>query len=156
FIFPMQQGTTESLANPVAVALDRVPARAELPPVVLRRRPRQWNVVLTAIGLVLAIGSALAALAVVRYATRGATALGTTARPSIAVLAFRNMSHRPEADWMSTAMAEMLRAELASGQQIHVIPSENIARMNLGFSFPAADTYGRDTLNQLHERLGSD
>jgi tetratricopeptide (TPR) repeat protein len=53
-------------------------------------------------------------------------------------------------------MAEMLDAELASGQQIRVIPSENISRMKLDLSLTPTDTYGQDTLGKIHNHLGTD
>ncbi|MGC1489908.1 MAG: tetratricopeptide repeat protein, partial [Candidatus Acidiferrum sp.] len=57
---------------------------------------------------------------------------------------------------MSTAMAEMLGAELASGQQIRVIPSENIARMKLDLTLAPSDTFGQATLSKIHNNLGTD
>ena len=63
---------------------------------------------------------------------------------------------QPDDEWMSAAMAEMLGAELASGQQIRVIPSENIARMKLDLSLAPTDTYGQDTLGKIHNHLGTD
>jgi eukaryotic-like serine/threonine-protein kinase len=78
------------------------------------------------------------------------------ARPSIAVLGFRNLSGRDDEAWISTALSEMLSAELASGQQLHVIPGENVARMELDLSLPAADSYAPDTLSKIHNHLSTD
>ena len=50
------------------------------------------------------------------------------ARPSIAVLEFHNSSARPEDAWLSTAIADMLAAEMTAGDDLRVIPTENIAR----------------------------
>ena len=47
-------------------------------------------------------------------------------RPTLAVIGFRNLGV-PEADWISTALSEMLRNELAIGDQLITIPGENIA-----------------------------
>jgi serine/threonine protein kinase len=67
--------------------------------------------------LVAAAAVALVALAIVvlfqltpRYLSRP-----FTRRPLVAVLGFRNLSARPEAAWLSTAIAEMLTFELAAG-----------------------------------------
>jgi serine/threonine protein kinase/tetratricopeptide (TPR) repeat protein len=77
-------------------------------------------------------------------------------RPSIAVLGFKNLSGRDDEAWISTALSEMLGAELASGQQLRVIPGENVARMKLDLDLPAADSYGQDTLTKIRNHLGTD
>jgi serine/threonine protein kinase/tetratricopeptide (TPR) repeat protein len=77
-------------------------------------------------------------------------------RPSIAVLGFKNLSGRDDEAWISTALSEMLGAELASGQQLRVIAGENVARMKLDLALPAADSYGRDTLTKIRNHLGAD
>jgi len=77
-------------------------------------------------------------------------------RPSIAVLGFKNLSGRDDEAWISTALSEMLGAELASGQQLRVIPGENVARMKLDLALPAADSYGQDTLTKIRDHLGTD
>jgi len=77
-------------------------------------------------------------------------------RPSIAVLGFKNLSGRDDEAWISTALSEMLGAELASGQQLRVIPGENVARMKLDLALAAADSYGQDTLSKIRNHLGTD
>lgn len=162
FIFPVDPCPPEvqtSLAAPVdlpqPIPLQTLPA-APVPGILARLGPptRRWvGLSLGAALLLLAAGIAVAGMGVFR---RSPGAGAFKARPSIAVLGFRNMSHKAEQDWMSTAMAEMLDAELASGQQIRVIPAENVARMNLDLSLPPADTYGRETLDKIHNHLGAD
>jgi tetratricopeptide (TPR) repeat protein len=77
-------------------------------------------------------------------------------RPSIAVLGFKNLSRKPEQDWVSAAIAEMLGAEFASGQKIRVIPSENISRLKRDLSLTPGDTLAQDTLTKIHNQLGTD
>lgn len=77
-------------------------------------------------------------------------------RASIAVLGFKNLSGREDEAWISTALSEMLGAELASGQQLRVIPGENVARMKLDLALPAADSYGQNTLTRIRNHLGTD
>ena len=43
------------------------------------------------------------------------------ARTSVAVLGFRNLSARREDQWLSTALSEMLSAELAAGNQLRLV-----------------------------------
>jgi serine/threonine protein kinase/TolB-like protein/ATP/maltotriose-dependent transcriptional regulator MalT len=84
------------------------------------------------------------------------SATGVAPRPSIAVLGFKNLSGKTEEAWISTALEEMLGSELAAGQQLRVVPSENIARMRLELSLPTAESYSQDTLRKVHSNLSTD
>jgi DNA-binding winged helix-turn-helix (wHTH) protein/tetratricopeptide (TPR) repeat protein len=84
------------------------------------------------------------------------TASSATARRSIAVLGFRNLSGRPEEGWLSTALAEMLTTELVAGEKLRLISGEDIARTKLELPLADADSLSRDTLTRLHNNLGSD
>ena len=86
----------------------------------------------------------------------GASSTSIPTRRSIAVLGFKNLSGRDDEAWISTALAEMLSSQLASGQQLRVIPGENIARMKLDLSLPAADAYARDTLTKIRNHSSVD
>lgn len=77
-------------------------------------------------------------------------------RPSVAVLGFKNLSGIGEEAWISTALSEMLAAEVAAGQQIRVIPAENVARMKLDLSLTSNDSYGKGTLTKIHNHLNAD
>jgi len=77
-------------------------------------------------------------------------------RPSVAVLGFRNLTGKNDEAWISTALSEMLVAELSAGQQLRVIPSEDVAKMKTDLQLPAVDNYGRDTLRQIRNYIGSD
>jgi eukaryotic-like serine/threonine-protein kinase len=77
-------------------------------------------------------------------------------RTSVAVLGFKNLSGRDDEAWISTALSEMLDAQLSAGQQLRVISSEDVARMKIDLSLPAADSYSRDTLEKIRTHLGSD
>ena len=84
------------------------------------------------------------------------SAMGLKPRMSVAVLGFRNLSGKPDQAWISTALSEMLSSDLSAGQQLRVIPGEDVARMKADLNLPAADNYNRDTLNQIRNHLGSD
>jgi len=77
-------------------------------------------------------------------------------RTSVAVLGFKNLSGRDDEAWISTALSEMLDAQLSAGQQLRVVSSEDVARMKIDLSLPAADSYSRDTLQKIRTHLGSD
>jgi DNA-binding winged helix-turn-helix (wHTH) protein/tetratricopeptide (TPR) repeat protein/TolB-like protein len=77
-------------------------------------------------------------------------------RLSVAVLGFRNLSQRPEEEWLSPALAEMLTTELSAGEQIRTIPGENVARTKHDLSLPDSDSYAKDTLLHIRQNLGAD
>jgi eukaryotic-like serine/threonine-protein kinase len=86
----------------------------------------------------------------------GGSVAQVKARTSVAVLGFKNLSGKDDEAWISTALAEMLSTELSAGQQVRVIPSENVARMKLDLSLPPSDSYARDTLEKIRNQLNSD
>jgi eukaryotic-like serine/threonine-protein kinase len=83
-------------------------------------------------------------------------AISAKARPSVAVLGFKNLSGKEDETWISTALSEMLGAEMASGQKLHLIAGESVARMQVDLALPAADSYSADTLTKIRKDLGSD
>ena len=89
-------------------------------------------------------------------ATPSATLSSPSPRRSVAVLGFRNLSGRPEEDWLSTALREMLSTELAAGEKLRLVSGENIARAKLDFPVADADSLSRDTLARLRKNLGTD
>jgi TolB-like protein len=44
-------------------------------------------------------------------------------RPAIAVLGFRNLAGRQDAQWLSTALSEMLTTELGAGERLRPSPA---------------------------------
>jgi len=153
FIFPVEHSTPEPEPGQVPVATPK-PKAPEVFSAPRRTWPRKW----ASAAAILLLGISVLAVGRGVFGRPPSTTASAVfrPRPSIAVLGFRNMSGKPEQDWMSTAVAAMLDAELASGQQIRVIPAENVARMNLDLSLPPADTYGRETLDKIHNHLGTD
>jgi DNA-binding winged helix-turn-helix (wHTH) protein len=58
----------------------------------------------------------------------GLTGLSRAPRRSIAVLGFSNLSGRPEEEWLSTALAEMLSTELEAGEKLRMVSGESRER----------------------------
>jgi tetratricopeptide (TPR) repeat protein/TolB-like protein len=77
-------------------------------------------------------------------------------RRSIAVLPFKNLSGHPETSWIGIALAEMVNTELGAGEELRIIPGENVVRVTSDLGIGAADTLGRETLGRLRRNLGSD
>ncbi|HXM44222.1 MAG TPA: tetratricopeptide repeat protein [Bryobacteraceae bacterium] len=78
------------------------------------------------------------------------------ARRSVAVLNFRNLTGRPEAGWLASAIPEMISADLADGQQIRTIPGENVSRMETELALQPAASPSRETLSAIRRNLGAD
>lgn len=162
FIFPVGNSAPNGQPSPVPRAVEPEAIRHQVLPEpapalpISRTLRRTWLSLAAAVVLLFGIAMVVARLGIFRHSASGATSAALKPRPSIAVLGFKNLSQKPDDEWMSTAMAEMLGAELASGQQIRVIPSENIARMKRDLSLAPTDTYGQETLDKIHNHLGTD
>lgn len=83
--------------------------------------------------------------------------VGVVARPSVAVLGFKNLTpSAPETGWLSTALTEMLANELAAGEELRLIPGESVERMKRELDLPQSDTFAPDTLGAIRRNLGTD
>jgi DNA-binding winged helix-turn-helix (wHTH) protein/tetratricopeptide (TPR) repeat protein/TolB-like protein len=79
-----------------------------------------------------------------------------SARRSVAVLAFKNLTSDSSHAWLSTALSDWLSAELAAGEQLRTIPEENVARMKVELALPEVDSLGKETLQRIRQNLGAD
>jgi serine/threonine protein kinase/tetratricopeptide (TPR) repeat protein len=77
-------------------------------------------------------------------------------RRSVAVLGFKNLSDRPETAWVSTALSEVLTAELAAGEQLRTVPDETVARTKIDLGLSEVESLTSDTLKQVRKNLASD
>ena len=144
---PAEPGPSASLARPI-----------ESRPI-LHRSPSLALVLLAF--LVLA-----AAIALLLYAGKTQVASHATlmppanaavhARRSLAVLGFRNLSGRPDDQWLSTAFSEMLHTELAAGDQLRMVSGEDVARARLESRLPQVDSLAKPSLQRLHAQLNTD
>lgn len=78
------------------------------------------------------------------------------ARKSVAVLGFKNMSGRAEADWLASALPEMLTTELAAADALRTIPGENVARASVELGLTPAEALSGETLAKIRSNLGAD
>ncbi len=125
-------------------------------PTIPWKRPRPW--LLAAAGLVVVAGLAVAGWKLLgpRPTPPPRPEPAATGRRAVAVFAFRNLSRRPEAEWLSTALAEMFRTELAAAGQLRLIAGENVARTAVELSLGEPDTLAPDTLQRVRANLGTD
>jgi len=160
FVFPVEQHSSPVPPEapdlrPESQLSISTPTPTQISPVV---SPSRWASLplVAAVLLILGIGLVVVRLGIFRRSASGAASASIKPRPSVAVLGFKNLSRKADDDWMSTAMAEILGAELASGQQIRIIPSENISRMKLDLALSPSDTFAQDTLAKIRDHLGTD
>jgi len=88
--------------------------------------------------------------------TAGLPSTPVKVRRAVAVLGFKNLSGRPDEAWLSTALSEMLTMDLEVGEQLRMIPGEDVAQMKINLSLPDADSYGKETLTRIRRNLGTD
>ncbi|HEY3739651.1 MAG TPA: protein kinase [Bryobacteraceae bacterium] len=77
-------------------------------------------------------------------------------RRSIAVLGFQNLSGRPDASWISTALSEMLATELASTERVRLVSNETVTQVTHDLDVPEMQPYPRETLDRLRANLKVD
>ena len=78
------------------------------------------------------------------------------ARRSIAVLGFQNLTGRPDAAWLSTALSQMLTTELAAGEKLRTVPGEDVARMKIDLGLPEAASLNKVTLLKVGKAVDAD
>ncbi|HEX5855442.1 MAG TPA: tetratricopeptide repeat protein, partial [Thermoanaerobaculia bacterium] len=127
-----------------------------------RRRRRQW--ILAASAIVLLLAGALGYKLTHRRAGAGPAPASSGAlavpaqrsRRSVAVLGFKNLTAKPEANWLSAALSEMLTTELSAGEKLRAISGENVARAKLELAITDAESLAGDTLARIRTNLGTD
>jgi serine/threonine protein kinase/Tfp pilus assembly protein PilF len=76
-------------------------------------------------------------------------------RTSVAVWGFKNLSGKPEQNWLSVALADMLTTELSAGDKLKTIPGETVARTKADLKIPDSDSMSPETLSGIYQHLGS-
>jgi DNA-binding winged helix-turn-helix (wHTH) protein/tetratricopeptide (TPR) repeat protein/TolB-like protein len=117
---------------------------------------RTWSGLLLAAAMTVVILSAVYSVYSTWKPPRRAPTSGLGVRRSVAVLGFKNLSGQLEIAWLSTAVAEMLSTELAAGEQLRLIPGEDIARMQRDLPVIDAASLSKETLNRIRRNVGAD
>ncbi len=143
---------------PVPAPALAAPAPAAPPPARTRGRRR-----FLAAGLILGFLLALGAVGLFLFYKERKSSIGGVgtlpalpARPTVAVLGFRNLAGDGNDSWLSTALSEMLITELSAGSKVRMIRGEEIARVRQSLSLPYTENPGGNTLKQIHDHLGAD
>jgi serine/threonine protein kinase/tetratricopeptide (TPR) repeat protein len=155
--------SVEALARDIDCFLSGLPIMARRPTLFYRsgkflRRHRE-----SAVAAVL-VFALMAALTVWQSARRWERAAGEQsasgvhirARPSLATLGFKNLSRRPDTVWLSTAIAEILSADLGAGEQLRTVVGEMVARTKIDLHLSDEESLRPETLALVRKNLGSD
>jgi DNA-binding winged helix-turn-helix (wHTH) protein/tetratricopeptide (TPR) repeat protein len=78
------------------------------------------------------------------------------ARPSVAVIGFRNLSGMPGQVWLSTAFSEMLSTELAAGKGLQVVPPDRVARAKRELAINENENQSSEALEGIRKNLNAD
>ena len=76
-------------------------------------------------------------------------------RKSVAVLGFHNVSGKAEDAWLATAFSEMLSTELATGENLRLIPGEDVTNLRLSSPWSQTDSLGQETAARIGTALSS-
>src|SRR5208337_2451327 len=156
-------GSVEEFSQDIQRYLSGMPVKARKSTIAYRggRFLRRHKESLSAALVVLGIVAGLAVWQAHRVARQNAAIAQTgnapvQARPSVAILGFKNLSDRPETAWVSTALSEMLATELAAGEKLRTVPGETVARMKINLGLRDTESLAPEALGPIHKNLGSD
>jgi tetratricopeptide (TPR) repeat protein len=86
----------------------------------------------------------------------GRTPATATARRSVMVLGFQNLSNRPDSAWLSTALAEMLDSELGQGGRLRSIGGEEATRVKGELGLAHVERLGPEALRRIRRDVDAD
>ena len=152
--YTLPNGATHSSAS-METTHTRMVVEGEEQVVFIWRRP----VLAASIALAIALAAGLVAY---RHFSRGAGAQSSApistaaARPAVAVLGFRNASSRPEDEWLSTAVAEMLASEMSADDRLRVIPNGEVSQAQSDIGQKAGSADNQESRTGLRRVTGAD
>ncbi|MEW6365015.1 MAG: protein kinase [Acidobacteriota bacterium] len=162
----LSQSPADRYASPLdvvsALSIDKAAPRTfgELVPPASRRR-----VVLIGLAVLLCLLAIGAVLVYRRNVERPGSDSGRVVapgvhekrvRPTVVLLSFKNLSGRTDTQWISTALSEMLSAEIAASPDLRCLPGETAARMRTDLDLPDADSLSAETLARVRRACGAD
>ncbi|HJZ96401.1 MAG TPA: winged helix-turn-helix domain-containing protein, partial [Candidatus Solibacter sp.] len=147
FEIPVEVIRQETGEAPVLVAALRqaavpAPLAAELPAVTGPLRTFRWRVALMSVGLLAGV-----------YVLLHAGGMPSAGGRKIGVLGIRNISGTTSADWLNTALTEMLTSELQAGGR-GTASAEEVARMRSDLGYVMNTGYDTAALKKVRLNLG--
>jgi nucleoside phosphorylase/tetratricopeptide (TPR) repeat protein/TolB-like protein len=123
-----------------------------------KRKRRRW--MFTAVAVVVALIAV--AMSIWRVQTAAPTPQPSASpqpillRPSVAILSFRNDSHDAGAEWLATAVPEILSRAMAEGGTLRVIPRAETVQVETDFHLHESATIAVETLRRVRKRIHAD
>ena len=77
-------------------------------------------------------------------------------RPAVAVFGFENLSGEPEVDYLGRSLVRLLPSELAAGERLRLVPSEEVNRARRDLALTAGVDLSPEALARLRARLAVD
>jgi len=155
--------SVEELSDDIQHHLSGMPVLARNPTLTyrsgrfLRRHRESFATALVALVLLGAIGAWEARRILTKHpAADSSRAIPSVrARPSVAVLGFKNLSGSPDSAWISTALSEMLTAQLAAGEELRTIAGDTVAQTKVGMNLTDAEGISANALERVGRSLGA-
>ena len=153
---PLRYLSAKEFSEDIERHLTGLPVRARKPTFFYRtgRFLRRHRESLATAGMVLALTGALGTWQARKIWKHPSTEVN--ARPSIAILGFKNLSNSSEAAWLSTAFSEILTSELAAGEKLRTVPGETVARTKIDLGLLEAESLDSATAQRLRKNLDID
>ena len=145
-------GTPTPMPTPVPTSVP-----PSVPVSVATRRRARWPLIAGAAVLLAGGGLVTWKLARRDPTSRAAPVVAdASGRRSVAVIGFKNLSARPDAAWLSTAITESISIDLAAGDRLRTISGEAVARARIDLALSDAESYTSETLAKIRALTGAD
>lgn len=129
------------------------PRRTALRPLGVSRRRKRYLLIAGAVAgtlLVLASGAYL-----YRSYTSGHIIMPTKPRPAVAVMDFKNLG-KPDVEWLSNALSEMLNTELGSSEALRTVFPEDVSVARADLALSIVPSFNSATLSKIRRILHSE
>jgi eukaryotic-like serine/threonine-protein kinase len=77
-------------------------------------------------------------------------------RKTVAIIGFQNLSGKSDDTWLSTALTEWLITDLATGNQLRLASSEEVAQIRPDISLERPDGLSPGSLQHIRQNVGAD
>jgi class 3 adenylate cyclase/tetratricopeptide (TPR) repeat protein len=119
---------------------------------VARRRKRNLTIAGAVAGTMLAVA---AGVYFYRSYKSGQVIVPTNNRPTVAVVGFKNLG-KPDVEWLSNALSEMLSTELGSTDAVRTISPEDVSTAKIDLALAIVPTFNTATLLKIRRILHSE
>jgi class 3 adenylate cyclase/tetratricopeptide (TPR) repeat protein len=117
-----------------------------------RRRKRNLSIAGAVAGTMLVVA---AGIYFYRSYSSGRVSMPLNNRPTVAVVGFKNLG-KPDVEWLSNALSEMLSTELGSTDAVRTISPEDVSTAKMDLALATVPTYNSATLLKIRGILHSE